>query len=387
MRDAGAIDLIGVIGGLLIVAIVLRDVFETIVLPRRVTRRFRLTRLFFRGTWTPWSKLADQFHGARRETLLSYFGPISLILLLGTWATLIIVGYACLQWGLGTELSRPEGFYGFGADLYYSGTTFFTLGMGDIVPLGATARIATVVEAGTGFGLLGLVIGYLPTLYQAFSRRESTIALLDARGGSPPSAVEILRRYQADGDIQDLNHLLRTFETWAADVLESHSSYPVLAYFRSQHDHQSWVAALTAVLDTCALVMVGVDGVSARTARWTYALASHVAVDLSQTFAHRPAQLRLDRLSTPQLERLHQLLASAGVPLRSGEGTEERLAVLRAAYEPYLETLAETLRMPLPGWLPNESALDDWQSSAWELSSALPGTDRSRGSAERSITR
>jgi hypothetical protein len=358
--------------GALLVAAVLWDIFETIVLPRRVTRRLRLTRLYYRATWAAWCSLADLIGEARAEGLLGLFGPLSLILLLLAWAVLAIFGYALLQWGLGTHLAGVPGNFGFGADLYYSGTTFFTLGLGDIAPRTASARVVSVVEAGTGFGVLALVIGYLPVLYQAFSAREQRIVLLDARAGSPPTAVELLRRYKADGDLEDIAALLEMFEGWAAGLLESHSSYPMLAYFRSQHDHESWVAALAVILDTCALVMAGVDGVPVRTARWTYAMATHAAIDLSQIFAARPAQLRSDRLDHATFERVRAALEAAGVPLRMGEDAEEVLADLRAGYEPYLGALAATLRMPLPGWLPDANLLDDWQSSGWELRSALP---------------
>ena len=142
-----------------------------------------------------------------------------------------------------------------------SGTNFFTLGLGDVTPTTTSARVLTTVEAGMGFGFLALVIGYLPVLSQAFSRRESAIALLDARAGSPPTAAELLRR--RGGRRPSPGRLLNDWERWSAEVLESHISFPVLAFYRSQHDNQSWVAALTTVLDTCALVITGVDGAGA----------------------------------------------------------------------------------------------------------------------------
>src|SRR5205823_221885 len=146
--------------------------------------------------------------------------------------------------------------HSFGTDFYFSGSTFFTLGMGDVAPQSNVARALAVIEAGTGFGFLALVIGYIPVLYQSFSRREVSISLLDARAGTPPTGVELLRRH--DGDMEEFTRILIEWEKWSAELLESHMSYPVLAYFRSQHDNQSWLASLTAVLDACALCMVGI---------------------------------------------------------------------------------------------------------------------------------
>src|SRR6185437_5920836 len=137
-----------------------------------------------------------------------------------------------------------------------------------------------------GLRILALVIGYLPVLYQSFSRREVTISLLDARAGSPPTAYELLRRNTgpATCGFEALTEVLAHWETWAAELMESHLSYPVLAYFRSQHDNQSWIASLTAVLDVCSLSMVGMEGVCQYQARMTFAIARHALVDLSQVF-------------------------------------------------------------------------------------------------------
>src|SRR5207248_1750142 len=148
----------------------------------------------------------------------------------------------------------------FTAYVYFSGTTFFTLGYGDLVPTGAWGRALSVAEAGIGFGFLATIISYLPVLYQTFSRREITISLLDARAGSPPTAGEFLRRLADAKAVAGTGVLLADWERWAAELLESHLSYPVLSYYRSQHDNQSWVATLTMILDTSALVIAGVNG-------------------------------------------------------------------------------------------------------------------------------
>src|SRR5438132_12687071 len=296
--------------GVFLIVIVLWDVFETIVLPLRVTRRFRLTRLFYRSVWQPWRVIASGVHNSkRRETLLSVFGPLSLVALLTIWALTLVFAFATIQWAIRSRIVSPLGSDGFLTDLYFSGTTFFTLGLGDIMPFGLAARTMTVIEASMGIGLLALVIGYFPVLYQAFSRREVNISMLDARAGTPPTAVELLRRHQEANSLHSLDELLRDWERWAADLMESHLSYPVLCFFRSQHDNQSWLAALNTVLDTCSLVMVGIDEIPKWQAQLTFKMARHAVVDISQIFNTSPVKHDGARLPKKDLETLRMALS------------------------------------------------------------------------------
>lgn len=360
--------LLAAIPGLAIILIILWDAFETIILPRRVTRRFRLTSVFYRTIWTPWSALVRSMRNAkRREKYLGMFGPLSLLMLLTMWAAGLILGYAIILWAVEARLNMPPTDATFGAYLYLSGVTFFTLGYGDVVPILRIGRVLIVIEAATGFGLLAIVIGYLPVLYQSFSRREVNISLLDARAGSPSSAAEMLRRHGESGKMDDLTGVLHEWERWAAELLESHLSYPVLCYFRSQHDNQSWLAALTTVLDTCSLVMVGVEGVSAWQAKLTFAMARHAVVDLAQIFrtAPRAPQYCVTRLVPGDLERLREILENNSAHLQKGEEAELKLAELRSMYEPYVSALSEMLLMPLPPWILGSEAIDNWKTSAW----------------------
>ncbi|HYK82098.1 MAG TPA: potassium channel family protein [Gemmatimonadales bacterium] len=366
--------LAGVTAGVLL-AVVLWDAFETIVLPRRVTRRVRLTRFFYRATWRPFRASARLVRaGSRRESYLSYFGPLSLLLLLVLWAVALVVGFGLLQYAAGSAVQMANEPAGLGMDLYLSGTTFFTLGLGDVVPRGTLARVLTVAEAGLGFGFLAIVIGYFPVLYQAFSRRETNISLLDARAGSPPSAAELLRRHHGTGGAAALERLLRDWEYWAAELLETHLSYPLLAYFRSQHTNQSWLAALTTMLDTSALLMVGVQGACARQARLTFAMARHAVVDLAQVFGTPPGAL-VDRLPPPELARLRAVLAAADLPLTEAGAVGERLAEVRRMYEPYVTALSRFLLQPLPAWYYDTPPRDNWQSSPWERMARPPRAD------------
>ena len=360
-------QVLAALAGVAVIAVFVWDGFETIVLPRRVTRRVRLTSAFYRSTWRPIAGVARRFpSGRKRDRYLSYYGPLSLILLIIVWAVGLVLGFALLQWAAHSPLQTPEHLEHFGAYLYMSGVTFFTLGFGDVFPLANTGRTLAVIEAGTGFGFLAVVIGYLPVLYQSFSRREVTISMLDARAGTPPTAVELLRRYSEAGRLDGVNDLLREWEHWAAELLESHLSYPVLCYYRSQHDNQSWLASLTCVLDTCALVLVGVDGAHEWQARLTFAMARHAVVDISQIFNTRPVSFERERMTDEELAALRSALKGWGLTLRAGADADDRLRSLRRLYEPYANGLSCHLLIPLPPWLPEHARADNWQTSAYD---------------------
>jgi len=359
--------------GVLLIAVVLWDVFETIVLPRRVTRRVRLARLFYRFTWSPWWAIARIIRkNKRRETFLGIYGPLSLLVLLTVWAASVVFGFALLHWAIGSRMGTVNSAASFFTDFYYSGTTFFTLGLGDVTPLGAAARAITVIEASIGFGMLALVIGYLPVLYQAFSRREVNISMLDARAGTPPTAVELLCRHQEARSMPNLDQWLRDWEMWAADLMESHLSYPVLCFFRSQHDNQSWLAALSTVLDVCSLVMVGIDDVAKWQAQLTFKMARHALVDISQIFNTSPLQHDRSRMTDEGLAQLRSQLLAREVTLSDEPGDDKTLEDLRALYEPYTQVLSRYLIMSLPEWLPKSRTSDNWQTSAFEIRSPAP---------------
>ena len=245
--------ILSAIASVVLIFLVLLDGFETMVLPRRITRRFRLTWVVYRTLWWPWRRVALWLRpGKLRENFLSIFGPLSILWLFACWMAGLTIAFAWLHWSLDTTLNSPHGEAAWGTYLYMSGTTIFTLGFGDVVPVNAVGRFLSVVEAGTGFGFLAVVIGYLPVLYQAFSRRETVISMLDARAGSPPSGGQLLLCAAGSRDIEAIRHFLHDLEQWSAEVLESHLSFPVLSYYRSQHDNQSWLAALATALDACA---------------------------------------------------------------------------------------------------------------------------------------
>ncbi len=321
--------------GLGLIVLVLLDAFETVVLPRRIVRPLRLSRLFYWPVQRLWAAIGRRLRNP--ENFLAFFGPLSLIMLLAFWA------------------GDMEG--GIGHYLYFSGTAFFTLG--DVAPVVPLDQIVTVAEGATGFSFLAVIIGYLPVFYTAFSQRERQITLLDARAGSPPSAVEFFRRHCRNGQPAHLETFFNEWEHWAAELLESHLSYPMLGLFRSQHENESWLAALTMVLDVSALVIATFDESFAHTANLTFAIARHAAVDLSQVYNTPPKALVSDRLLSIAMVQMQEILGP------NARVSEEKLSALRALYEPYVKALSDTLLMPLPTWTVKVSVPDNWQTTAW----------------------
>ena len=365
-------SVVAAVFGVIIIWVVLLDAFETVVLPRRVTRHFKLTAWFYRRTWIPWRRLAGRIKKvSRQQNFLGYFGPLSLILLLGFWAAGLILGFALIQHGIGRHEQLGNEPITFGRILYQSGETFFTLGYGDIVPTSGPARALSVFEAGMGFAFLGVVIGYIPVVYASFSRREIQISMLDARAGSPPSAAELLVRLAGrseDPGVEQkvLDEVLREWERWAGELLESQISYPVLTFFRSQHSNQSWVGALTTMLDVSSLVLTGIEGVHPGQAKLTFAMARHAAVDLAQVVNAKYDSAAPDRLPEAEMTALRDALRTAGLRLRSDEYGRDKLAKLRSMYEPYVHSTARNLMLTLPPWRFAQKARDNWQAGPWD---------------------
>ncbi|HEV3305362.1 MAG TPA: potassium channel family protein [Candidatus Sulfotelmatobacter sp.] len=366
------VNIPAIIFGAVIIGVVLLDAFETVVLPRRVTRHFRLTAWFYRRTWIPWTRIAGHIRTlSRQQSFLGYFGPLSLIMLLAFWAAGLIVGFGLLQYGIGGHEQLGNERLTFARILYHSGETFFTLGYGDIVPTSAGARFLSVFEAGMGFAFLGVVIGYLPVVYGSFSRREIQISMLDARAGSPPTAAELLVRLAGSSEnpaIEQtvLDEVLRDWERWAGELLESGLSYPVLSFFRSQHSNQSWLGALMTMLDVTSLVITGIDGIHPGQARLTFAMARHAAVDLAQVVNARYDPQAPERLTDADFDLLRDTLAGAGLKLRDTTEARLKLMKLRSMYEPYIHSTARNLMVSLPPWRHPEKMRDNWQAGPWD---------------------
>jgi hypothetical protein len=348
--------------GVALILVIVWDAFETILVPRRIGRKVRLTRYFYIVAWRLWRAVAVRLRPSRREALLGFFGPLSLILLLFCWASGLIFAFALLGMASGAGLAA----HGFLVLLYTSGQTFFTLGYGDFAPTTMPGRMLAVLESGLGFGFLGTVVGYLPTMYAAFSQREIEISLMDARAGSPPTAVEFLRRTSQDAAESCREEILRAWERWAAQLLETHVSYPQLAYYRSQHRNQSWLAALVTILDSTAVLLARPGAPRASQARLTFAMARHALVDISQIFVREYRPAAGERHAPEGLDSLAASPAGTTLPPASMRELEQGLAELRLLYEPYARALAAYLLFDLPPWERGRRRPDNWERAPWD---------------------
>jgi hypothetical protein len=356
---------VGILGAGLL-AIVLVDAFTTVVLARRAQRLFRVTQIFYELTWTPYAALARRIaSGTRRENYLSIYGPLSLLMLFGCWAIGLLIGFGLLQWSVGVQLRGVQATIG--QAIYFSATVLDTLGLAE--PSNVVSRWIMVVEAALGLSFLALILSYLPVFYQSFSSRELPISLLDARAGSPPTAAELVLRQGPNPE--KLEQQLAKWEEWSAELLQSQLSYPMLAYFRSQHTNQSWLAALTAIVDASALVIVCSEGDLKHQAELTFAIGRHTLVDLALVFRTKPVPLSHDRLPPETLSRLRSALERGQTPLRPERLSEGELHKLRGMYESYAHALGIYFLIALPHWIPSERRRDNWQATAWERTADL----------------
>lgn len=358
------------ISGTLLLVATLFDVFENIILPRRMEGRFQPTAVFYRWSWKPWVAVGRRlWHGKLRERFLSFYGPLSLVVLFALWALALVIAFGLLQWS--ARLEYAPGRTSIADDFFLSSTSFFNLGAAPAHT--AATRFLMMLQSALGFGFLGLLISYLPVLYQSFSRREVGIAMLDARAGSPASAAALLVRQGRN--LGKLEQLFQHWEEWSAELLETHLSYPVLAYFRSHHNNQSWLGSVTAILDASALLSLAEENDTLEQAQLTFAMARHAVVDLTTVFHARPRPPGQDRLPEATRQHLLDWLRQAQVPLQFSYKRLEKLSELRQMYEPYVQALAEHFLMALPPWVPN-NMVDNWRVTEWgRTSTAFSASD------------
>jgi hypothetical protein len=356
--------LVGLIGGALIVLMLL-EIFLAFLLPRRVKRDPLLARRVAIYAFRPWRALARRLPDAAGDTLLGMYGPFGLVLDLILWVALLMLGYALLQWAGGSHLAHGRS-VNFGEDVYYSAATLVSQGSAGLEPQTGFARVLQVLDAATGLAVLTTVISYLPSLYQAFSRRETTVSQLDARAGSPPSAVRLVVRAAERGGWAAVNDYLHEWEGWSAELMETHLSYPTLAYFRSQHVNQNWLSALCTILDASALTIAAAPLGTVEETRYTFAISRHAIADLAYTFRVKPGDATGERLPAADYDALIEELRASGVALGdTPEKIHERLQRFRRLYEPYAEVLAAHLELSLPPWIAPESQTDNWRTTAW----------------------
>ena len=336
--------------GAVVVLLILIDAFEVVLLPRPVRRRIRINRYFFLLTWAAWARIARVWPaGRRREDFIGVYGPLSMVMLFALWGVCLIVGFGLMQWSL-QRLVPDARSDSLAAQMLVSGDAFFTLGYGDNVPQNLLARLLVIVEAGTGFGFIALTIGYLPVLYQHFARRDIQLIEFSARAGSPPTAAALLG-WHAHGDAESLERWLGGWETWASDLIESHAVYPMLAFYRSQHEGHSWLGSLAVVLDVCTLLIAGGSDARCHQATATFSALRRMLDESSEALAtskvRRASARCMDdaalRSLTPTVRRLFP-------EWRDDATAREAIRRLRSTYEPQLEGLSAYLMLPLPEW-------------------------------------
>ena len=348
---------VGVLG-IALVLFNLAEFFVVFLLPRRVKRDPRMARIVLRVIWRPWRKVASRLSPASGDTMMGIYGPFGLILILTSLSAGIILGYAGMHWAHRSHLGvQATGFLNY---VYYSAASFFSASAG-FSPRDGLAKFLNIAEAGTGFAVLFISIGYLPALFQAFSRRETAVSQLDPRAGSPPTAGALLERSGSRGGWPGIDGYLGEWENWSAELMETHLSYPILGYFRSQHVNQNWLSALTTVVDACAFSMAYAPA-GVQHADITFAIGRHALADLSFTFRSQMPTEVPDRLPDADLGQLVARLRESGLDLTGDDETaRRRLTQLRESYERYVYAIGDRLALPVPGWLPGEDAVENWR--------------------------
>jgi len=351
------------IAGSSILALVLVDAFNTIVLARRTQHIFRIARAYYKLSWRPFAAVARRIRSSRsREAFLGVFAPLSLLMLFAIWAVALVLAFALLQWSAHLQPASMAGT--FGNDLYLAAGALFTLDSGD--PVNPLSKALAVTEGGLGLAFLGLVVGYLPVFYESFSTRELRISLLDARAGSPPSAGALLQSAHAQSD--KVERQLEIWEEWAAQVLENHLSFPMLAYFRSQHSNQSWLTALVAILDYATIVSLCAKGDLQRQAKLTFAMGRHVLTDMAVIFALEKQASNYDGRSNRELrpddvDSIREILGRSNGLLDPELLTEAKVRSRRKLYEGQATALGEYFLMALPSWIPDGASRGNWRVS------------------------
>ncbi len=347
------------IPSLALVLTMLAEFFLSFLSPQRVRREARFARWLIVRSWRLWRAAARRFGGDERETWLGFFGPLGLLIQLGAWVFGLILGFTGLHYAFNSDLLA--GGSSFGDYLYYSAGSFFSAAT-DLHATAGADRAIELAEAICGYLVLFGAIGYLPALFQAYSRREVAVSQLDPRAGSPPSPGTLLFRAAKRGGWPELDAYLADWETWAAELMETHLSYPLLAFYRSQHVNQNWLSALVTVLDASAFA-IAVAPERTPAAEVTFAIGRHALADLAQTFRAPPREASHERLGAADFERLRSKLEGAGVDVADPD-SRAKLDDLIDLYEPYAFALSTALELPLPVWV-REERTENWRMTAW----------------------
>ena len=351
------LNVLVVLVGAACVAVTLNDVFQAVVVPRATGRRYRVSFYFWRLAWTIWPNLAWRLYasdGDGREDFFANFAPFMLIAILALWIFLLIAGFGIMLWGLRGTIAPAHA--SFGTVLYFAASSMLTIGFGDVVARGALPRLVSVLSALAGLSFLSIMTAFLFALFGSFQRRETFIVTTAARAGTPPSGVNLLAIAGYSRTRDDLPALMLDAQGWAAAVMESHLAYPMLAYFRSSHDDQSWVGTLGTLLDAATLLMTTIEGVSDGQARIFYNVGRHATRDLSHYFRVEITGEEVG-IERSEFDQACERLAHAGYDLRELDDAWSRFAELRRGYAAHLNVLARFFQIPPLAWIGDRSSI------------------------------
>jgi hypothetical protein len=338
--------------GLFLLALTFWDLFETVVVPRPTPGWFRIGRYLVRGAWRGLRAVRDGRPGRSYDTVLGLFAPAATVALLGAWLASLIVGYGLIMFALRDELRPvpPD----LGSALYFAATSLLTIGFGDIVAVGAPARIFIITAAIGGLGAVALVVTFLFSLYGSYQRREIQVVALQAAAGAPPSAVALLETYAQLDLVRRLPDLFIEWEHWAVELLDSHVAYPLLGFFRSSHDNLSWISALGSVLDAASLVLTTIAGVPRGEAKLFKRVGTHLVEDIYNLGFRAGEHTNLDRSA---FDAACDRLEEAGYSLEARDHAWPAFEAARATYAARLEAMARYWATPATSWLGDPVAL------------------------------
>jgi len=342
------LNALAALAGALLVLMVLSDAVGTLMVTRGLPGRWRPTRIFYRGTWRCWRAIGVRIRSStRQEHFLSLYAPLSLLTLLLIWLAGLTVGWALIFVGQRSEL---HGAGDFGSLVYYSGTALLTIGFGDLTAQSTLLRMLTLLEALTGLGTIALLISFLPALYGAYGRREARLLTLDDPSGERIQPTSLIVLGAPDGDVERLYRFFADWEMWAAELLESHVSFPMLALFRSQHEGQSWITALGVVVDSATMMCALVPGAEVREPYYLHRRGQRALTEIARRLHLAPAGDAGPMVDRERFDVAYARVAKTGISLRPADDAWERLVGLRSTYAATLQELIDFLVAPPGFW-------------------------------------
>ena len=366
------LNILSIVVGAGIITLTLNDVFQSVVMPRATGRRFRISFYVWRSMWYLWPRVAWRVFAAnagRREESLAIFAPFMLTVLIALWAGLLIFGFGTVLWGLRAGVSPAHA--SFGTMIYFAGTSLLTIGFGDIVGRGALPRFVSLLAALAGLSFVSILTAFLFALFGSFQQRETFVVTVGARAGAPPSGVNLLAIAGYSRTSEDLSQLMLDAQRWSASVMESHLAYPMLAYFRSSHDDQSWIGTLGTLLDAATLMMTTLDGVRDGQARILYNVGRHATRDLSKYFRVDTGEESVG-IERSEFDHACDRLVAAGYDLRQRDEAWGRFSNLRSTYAPQLNMLARLFEIPPLQWIGDRSVIATAPHGDRELKNRVP---------------